>query len=101
MVMMIVLLIDWIIGDFENWLYFVCWFGKWIYWIDFRLNKGVGRWFKGLFFVISMVVFVGVVFFLFFYVLYGVYFIVGVLVEGVMIVIIIFICFLSEVVYKV
>ncbi|MGG0453076.1 adenosylcobinamide-phosphate synthase CbiB [Priestia megaterium] len=99
--MTIALLIDRIIGDPENWPHPVRRFGKWIYWIDSRLNKGAGRRFKGLLLVISMAVLAGVVPFLFLHALYGFHFIAGVLVEGVMIATTISTRSLSEAAYKV
>jgi adenosylcobinamide-phosphate synthase len=69
--------------------------------MDSRLNKGTGKQFKGLLLVISMVVFAGVAPFLFLHILYGVHFIAGVLVEGVMIATTISTRSLSEAAYKV
>ncbi len=99
--MTIALLIDRIIGDPENWPHPVRWFGKWIYWMDFRLNKGAGKRFKGLLLVISMALLAGVVPFLFLHALYEVHFIAGILVEGVMIATTISTRSLSEAAYKV
>ncbi|MFQ6388963.1 adenosylcobinamide-phosphate synthase CbiB [Priestia aryabhattai] len=99
--MTIALVIDRIIGDPENWPHPVRWFGKWIYWMDSRLNKGAGKRFKGLLLVISMAVLAGVVPFLFLHALYGVHFMLGVLVEGVMIATTISTRSLSEAAYKV
>lgn len=95
------LVLDAIIGDPVNWPHPVRWFGRWISFIDKRLNQGKFQRMNGLFLVLSMVVWCFVLPLALLIALYEISYWIGIIVEGIMIATTISTKSLGEAAYKV
>lgn len=95
------LVLDAIIGDPVNWPHPVRWFGRWISFVDKRLNQGKFQRMNGLFLVLSMVVWCFILPLILLSALYETSYWIGIIVEGVVIATTISTKSLGEAAYKV
>ena len=76
------LLFDRLLGDPHHWPHPVRWFGRWISWMDERLNKGEKKKIKGFLLVISMAFWTIGMAGAFVYGGYQIHFMIGILIEA-------------------